>query len=137
MVLFRTYSHLYTHGGRLGRLAALPLRLMSEIITNIDIGPGAKIGPGLLLPHGGTIVIHGGAKIGASATILHGTTIGNVRPRGGVPIIGDNVSLGAYSQVLGDIRIGDNVRIGALALVLEDVPSGATVLAPRGTISRN
>jgi serine O-acetyltransferase len=45
-----------------------------------------------------------------------------------VPVIGDDVELGAYAQVLGGVRIGDGARIGAMTVVLTDVPAGATVV---------
>jgi serine O-acetyltransferase len=45
-----------------------------------------------------------------------------------VPVIGDNVELGAYAQVLGGIRIGNDCKIGAMSVVLCDVPDGATAV---------
>lgn len=43
--------------------------------------------------------------------------------RGGVPVIGNNVHIGAGAVLLGDISIGNNVFIGANAVVLEDIPN--------------
>jgi len=60
--------------------------------------------------------------------LRQGVTIGNRHPDGPVPVIGDNVELGAYAQVLGGVRIGDNARIGAMSVVLCDVPDGATAV---------
>ena len=44
-----------------------------------------------------------------------------------LPSIGDNVSLGANVNILGDITIGDNVVIGAGSVVVKDVPSNCVV----------
>jgi serine O-acetyltransferase len=62
-------------------------------------------------------------------------TIGVSRNGGdGVPVVGDRVELGAYAQVLGDIKIGDGAKIGAMAVVLDDVPAGGVAFAPKATI---
>ena len=46
-----------------------------------------------------------------------------------MPVLGDDVDVGAYAQVLGPVRIGDGARLGALALVIKDVPPGGIALA--------
>ena len=43
--------------------------------------------------------------------------------KGGYPVIGNNVTIGTNSVVLGEIRIGNNSTIGALSLVIRDVES--------------
>ena len=48
--------------------------------------------------------------------------------RGGAPVIGDNVLIGAGAKIIGGVRIGSNVRIGAGCVVAKDVPDGATVV---------
>ena len=42
-----------------------------------------------------------------------------------VPIIGDNVYIGAGAVILGEVTVGDNVVIGANAVVTKDVPSNS------------
>ncbi|MCO6546122.1 MAG: hypothetical protein J6564_10000 [Gilliamella sp.] len=43
-------------------------------------------------------------------------------------IIGDNVSIGANSVILGGkIKIGNNVKIGAMSFVNKDIPDNCTV----------
>ena len=68
------------------------------------------------------------ARVGTNFEMRQGVTIGSSRAGGEVPTIGDNVSVGAYAQLLGDIRIGDGATVGAMAVVLKDVPPGATVV---------
>ena len=46
----------------------------------------------------------------------------------GVPIIEDDVFIGAGAKILGDVRIGRHATIGANAVVLQSVPA-ATVVA--------
>nr|WP_239452030.1 hypothetical protein [Frondihabitans sp. PAMC 28766] len=57
-----------------------------------------------------------------------GVTLGTQQDGGKCPSLANNVSLGAYAQVLGGIRLGDNVVVGAMSVVLKDVPSGQTVV---------
>lgn len=60
------------------------------------------------------IVIAAGAIIGENCFISHQVTIG--RSRGGAPVI------------------GNNVRIGANAVVFQDIPDNATVVLPKPRI---
>lgn len=53
-----------------------------------------------------------------------------------VPIIGDNVLIGAGAVILGAVRIGDNVRIGANAVVLTDVPNGCIAVGVPAQIKK-
>ncbi|HCE07750.1 MAG TPA: serine acetyltransferase, partial [Oxalobacteraceae bacterium] len=64
----------------------------------------------------------------SNCTLRQGVTIGNRQEGGPVPVLGDEVELGAYAQVLGGIRIGHGCKIGAMAVVLCDVPDGATAV---------
>lgn len=82
-------------------------------------------GPGLQLPHYGTIVVNAGARIGRNCRIHIDVNIG---AKGGqAPVIGDNVYIGPGAKIFGGIAIGDNVAIGANAVVNADVPSDVSV----------
>lgn len=105
----------------------LAFRLI-ETITGVSLPKAATIGPGLRVWHFGSIFVHPDATIGANCTLRQGVTIGNRHVGGPVPVLGDNVELGAYSQVLGGIRIGNNCRIGAMSVVLHDMPDGSTAV---------
>jgi serine O-acetyltransferase len=98
-----------------------------ETSTGISLPPEAQIGPGLRIYHFGNIFIHERAVIGRNCTLRQGVTIGNIGLEGPVPIIEDDVELGAYAQVYGAVRIGRGAKIGAMSVVLCDVPAGATV----------
>jgi serine acetyltransferase len=86
------------------------------------------VGPGLFLPHPFGIVVHARVRMGSGVTLYQGVTIGEDDVRPGVPILGDDVVVGANAAVLGPIRIGDGALIGAGAVVLTDVPAGAVAV---------
>jgi serine O-acetyltransferase len=99
--------------------------LITHILTNIEIGATAQIGPGLAIHHTGA-VINGAVVMGAECTLGVGNVIGN-RSDERCPVLGDRVRLGAGAQVLGAVTLGDDVAVGAMSLVISDVPSGSTV----------
>ena len=111
----------------MGRFYWLLYRFV-ETATLITLPKSAEIGPGLRIHHFGPVVVHAEARIGANCTLRHGVTIGNRREGGPVPVLEDDVELGAYAQVLGGVRVGRGATVGALSLVLNDVPEGATVV---------
>lgn len=68
-------------------------------------------------------------KIGRYFTCCHLTTIGNKQHWNNedIPIIGDNVSVGANCTIIGNITIGNNVIIGAGSVVVKDVPDNCII----------
>ena len=110
------------------RLISIAIRAFIRLVFSADIPYRPEIGEGTEFPHDALgIVIHPDTRIGKNCKILHGTTIGG---RGGVklPIIGDNVLIGANSCILGGIIIGDNVKIGAGSVVVSNIPKNTTVV---------
>ena len=118
-------------GSRIGDLFRLYYIKRADAFNNASMGThrnfGAEFAEPPHLPHGlnGIIVSHN-AKIGKNCRIFHQVTIGE--GKGGAPVIGDNVLIGAGAKVIGGIRIGNNVKIGAGCVVTKDVPDGATVV---------
>ena len=118
-------------GSRLGDLLRLYYIKRADAFNNASMGThrnfGAAFGSVPRLPHGlnGIIISHN-AVIGENATIFHQVTIGE--GRGGAPVIGNNVLIGAGAKIIGGIRIGDNVRIGAGCVVMQDIPDNTTVI---------
>lgn len=106
---------------------------------------GAKLGfiisagcfdEGLKLEHYGSVIVNPKARIGKNC-IIHGNCC--IGSNGGYPddspVIGDNVDIGQFAQILGGIRIADNVKIGAGAVVIKDVLTpGVTVVGIPGHI---
>lgn len=74
------------------------------------------------------IVISSRAKIGEHCDIRQNVTIGQRSDRD-VPVIGNNVLIGAGAMIIGNVSVGDNARIGAGAIVLKDVPPNTTYIS--------
>ncbi|WP_370777351.1 serine O-acetyltransferase [Holdemania massiliensis] len=112
------------------------LEWMLRYICGIEISGKMQCGVGLKLPHNGLgVVIHQNTIIGNNVKVLQNVTIGG-RNGSGLPIIGDNVVIGAGAVLLGDIKIGNNVRIGANAVVLCDVPEDAIAVGVPAVIKQ-
>jgi serine O-acetyltransferase len=112
--------------GPVWRIAHRLIDLASQVTTNIEIPARASIGPGLRIYHAGPVVIHEKTVIGSHCTLNVGTVIGAARDDD-VPVIGDRLTTGAHSHLLGAISVGDDVSVGALSIVTKDVPAGALV----------
>ena len=105
----------------------------------IEIGDRTAIGPGLVLSHPFGIVIHADAVIGTHVRIRQNVTIGNKGPmamRDGVPVIEDDVDIGAGATILGPVRVGRGAVIGAGSVVLADVPPGSVVAGVPAEVKR-
>ena len=89
------------------------------------IPPSVKIGGGIFVAHPYSTVLNA-ESIGENFTCIHCTTIG--KKGGKRAIIGDNVTLGAHSCVIGGVRIGNNVQIGAGTVVVKDIPNNSVVV---------
>jgi len=109
---------------------------ISQILTNIDIHPGATIGRRVFIDHGIGVVIGETAIIGNDVTIYQGVTLGGVSLNKGKrhPTIEDNVVIGGGAKVLGDITIGKGSKIGANSVVVKNVPPYSTVVGIPGKI---
>ncbi len=127
---------LYRFGQLIKRLRFKPLKIFLNIfhvpiyaffslITGIHLARGCKIGKGLRIYHFGCIIINSGVVIGDNCTIRHEVTIGNRKELYDLPIIGNNVNIGAGAKILGNIRIGNNVNIGANSVVITDIPDNS------------
>ena len=82
---------------RLGKLQRFVLIFRG--LNCCDLGRGTRIGGGLDLRHGFGVAINSKATIGYNCTIFQNVTIGEVK--GEVPVIGNNVFIGAGALVMG------------------------------------
>lgn len=100
-----------------------------SVLLGFSISPGS-LGKGVVFHHRATIVIHTRARIGENCR-FHGACCIGVKHNGdaGVPVIGNNVEIGAGAVILGDISIADEVVIGANAVVLESVREKGSIVA--------
>ncbi len=112
-------------------IIGFPIRFIYKIfiqwILGIDIPDTTKIGYGLNLYHGQGLIVSDTTIIGNNVTVRHNTTIGNAKPNGGCPVIGDNVNIGANSVIIGKITIGNNSIIAAGSVVIKNVPENVIV----------
>jgi len=118
-------------GSKIGDLLRLLYIKRSDAFNNASMGThrnlGAQFAEPPQLPHGlnGIIVSHN-AVIGKNCRIYHQVTIGE--GRGGAPVLGDHVVIGAGAKLIGGIMIGNYVKIGAGCVVMQDIQDGAVVL---------
>ena len=102
------------------------LKLLSQILTGIDLPCEVKMGRRCIIEHFGDIIISGDTVMGDEVVIRNGVTLGLKRTRErGAPTLGNRVDIGAGAKILGPVHIGDDVIIGANAVVITDVPANA------------
>ncbi len=94
------------------RLLARWLSQVSKFFTNIEIHPGATIGEGFFIDHGGK-----------ETGKRH-------------PTLEDNVTVGSHAQILGSITIGECSVVGAGAVVVDDIPPYCTVVGSKAYVAR-
>jgi serine O-acetyltransferase len=111
-------------------LIPLILKIANRLIFSVVLPPSAQLGKGVLLGyHGLGIVVHANAVIGDRVRISPNVVIGG---KGGgvqgVPVIEDDVTIGAGACILGAVVVGRGVIVGANSVVVADVPAGAVVV---------
>lgn len=92
------------------KLKSLSLKLSFSIPENV-------FGPGLSIPHYGTIVVNPNARIGSNCRLHVCTNIGASGGSSKAPQIGNNVYIAPGVKIYGDIIIANNIAIAANAAV--------------------
>jgi serine O-acetyltransferase len=115
----------------LGGVSFIGQRVFSAV-TGVEIDPRAHIGPGLMIPHDGYVVI-GPARVGRNCTISHSVTLGQGLQGDGpahddTPVLGDRVWVGPGAVIAGPIHVGSDASVGANSVLLRDVPPRGVVL---------
>jgi len=116
----------------------IAMRLLKKY--SVDITLAAQVGEGLSIIHNVGIVVAGTAIIGKNCTLRQNTTIGTDFKSNEPIVIGDNVTIGANSCIIGSgLKIGDNVTIGAMSFINKDIPSDSTYITVKESkiIERN
>jgi serine O-acetyltransferase len=112
------------------RCRLVPLELifnkLNAVCCNCIIGRGTEFGPGLVFVQSTGLVINGRVRGGSNVTLYHQVTLGGEQDR--VPILGDDVLIGAGAKVIGPVRIGNGARIAVNSAVFRHVPPGMTVM---------
>ncbi|MDO9265550.1 MAG: serine O-acetyltransferase [Sulfurimonas sp.] len=124
---YRIAHRLYTSNFK--SLARIIMGL-TQILTNIDIHPGAKIGKRVFIDHGTGVVIGQTAIVEDDVLIYQGVTLGGVSLTHGKrhPTVKKGAVLGAGAKILGNITIGRYAKIGANSVVVKEVPDNATAI---------
>ncbi|WP_165040338.1 serine O-acetyltransferase [Dysgonomonas sp. ZJ709] len=114
------------------RIIGFPIRIFYKLIVQwvlgVDLPDGTKVGKNFVIYHGQGFVVNSKTIIGDNVIARHNTTIGNSKPGGGCPIIGNNVEIGANVVIVGPIKIGNNSIVGAGSVVVHDVPPYSVVV---------
>jgi|ERR1700679_337754 serine O-acetyltransferase len=124
----------YSRTALLRGVPGLPyiLSYLNLILFGLHVTPKCEIGPGLFFPHTmGTVL--GAWKLGSNVTVFQNVTLGAkiidmAFDRTLLPIIGDNVTIGAGAKVLGGIVLGNNVTVGSNAVVVHSIEANCTVV---------
>lgn len=103
---------------------------LNMILFSVDIVVSSEIGEAFYLPHPVGVALM--AKIGNHVTLFAQTGIAGRKAKDigagiGASVIGDNVVLGAFSKIVGPVRIGNNVKVAPGSIVYKDVPDDVTV----------
>lgn len=109
---------------------------LGRFFTGIEIHPGAKIGEGFFIDHGMGVVIGETAEIGDNVALYQGVTLGgtSLLKKKRHPTLGNNVVVGAGSEIIGAITIGEGAKVGAGSVVVTPVPPHATVVGVPGRV---
>lgn len=137
---FRLAQYLYACDNRLLKSLgkAANRRMMRRY--SVEIMLGVQIGEGLFIGHPIGIVVNSGCVIGKNFILRQNTTIGTTAPDPADHqdiLIGDNVSVGANSCIVGSgLSIGDNVTIGAMSFVNKDIPANSVYMTRKESVIR-
>ncbi|MBI1335759.1 MAG: hypothetical protein GC164_02220 [Phycisphaera sp.] len=116
----------------------LALRFLSALVAKCELPAGARVGPGLFLPHPNGVILSDTTRVGPRVAIYQQVTLAWWRNKS--PMVHARASIFAGAKVLGDVHIGRRAFVGANAVVTHDVPEWHTAAGmparcwPRGDI---
>jgi serine O-acetyltransferase len=123
---YRVAHWLWNHE-RHGLAAHLQNRISEAF--GVDVHPAARIGSGVMIDHGTSVVIGETAVVEDNVSLLHEVTLGGTGKESGDrhPKVRRGVLIGAGAKILGNIEIGAGAKVAACSVVLRDVPPHTTV----------
>lgn len=124
---YRVSHHLWQRGRQ--HLARHVQSRCSEVF-GVDIHPAARLGRGILVDHGSSLVIGETAVVDDDVSMLHEVTLGGTGKEHGDrhPKVRRGVLIGAGAKILGNIEIGEGAKVGAGSIVLAPVAPYTTVV---------
>ena len=103
--------------------SALALYLQNRIseVFGVDIHPAARIGRGILIDHGTSVVIGETAVVEDNVSMLHEVTLGGTGKETGDrhPKVRHGVLIGTGAKILGNVEIGAGAKVAANSVVLD------------------
>lgn len=132
MLVMRKVEYLRGKNGIFQKIAAIFAKNKFNRISlklGFSIAPNV-FGPGLYIPHYGTIVVNGNAKVGANCVLHTSTCIAGSEQKK----FGDNLYISTGVIISGDTQLADNVTISANSLVNKSVSQSNVLLG--GTPAR-
>ena len=113
------------------------IKILIRILWGGVIPYQCQIGEGTIFAYQALgVVLHKRVVLGKYCRIQQNVTIGGTSGKEEVPVLGNNVQVGAGAMVLGPVYIGNNAIIGANAVVLKDVPENAVVVGVPAKVIR-
>ena len=118
------------------QLLAMHLQNRISEVFGVDIHPAAKIGTGVMIDHGTSVVIGETAVVEDDVSMLHEVTLGGTGKQTGDrhPKIRRGVLIGAGAKILGNVEVGQGAKVAACSVVLDPVPEHCTVAGVPATI---
>jgi len=119
MIALRKVEYLNGKPGILNKIARI---FAKNKFNRLSVKLGFSIaphvfGPGLYIPHYGTIVVNGNARVGANCVLHTSTCIAGSEPKK----LGDNLYISTGVIISGNTNIPNNVTISANSLVNKSV----------------
>lgn len=105
----------------------------AKVMTGVEIHPSAEIKTPFMIDHGWGTVIGETAEIGSRCCLLNGVVLGarGIAGNGNGkrhPTLGNDVQVGAFTEILGNIHIGNRVVIGPRLKITAAVPEDAVLI---------
>lgn len=112
---------------------ALLISNRGKMLSGAELHYRSEIGKNFILDHGFGTVIGETSVIGSDCYFLGGVVLGatgiaNNPLERRHPKIGNNVEIGAFSRIFGNVEIGNDVFIGPNCIVAENIPTGCRVI---------
>lgn len=128
------------HRGRFRLLKRVGAKVLDAIwmqgVVGAEMDGRAKVGPGLRIPHGGRMIgLDPRAVLGSNVTLMPNSGVARGGPSRGVPVVGNNVTIGRNAGAVGPVIIGDGATIAINSITYRSVAPGETVIGnPARTI---